>query len=71
MKKIGNLDGLEVRNGRLINNAPDGMTGIQKATMMKKARMVEEKTMIMENAMYRAEMRADMMESMRGKSCMD
>ena len=71
MNKKGNLDGLEVRNGRLINNAPDGMTGIQKLAMMKKARYVEEKTMIMENAMYRAEMRADMMEGMKGKSCMD
>lgn len=70
MNKRGNLDGLEVRNGRLINNAPDGMTGIQKIAMMKKARYVEEKTMIMENAMYRAEMRADMMENMKGKSCM-
>jgi hypothetical protein len=71
MNKKGILDGLEVRNGRLINNAPDGMTGIQKLAMMKKARYVEEKTMIMENAMYRAEMRADMMEDMKGKSCMD
>ena len=70
MNKRGNLDGLEVRNGRLINNAPDGMTGIQKIAMMKKARRVEEKTMIMENAMYRAEMRADMMDNMKGKSCM-
>ena len=70
MNKRGNLEGLEVRNGRLINNAPDGMTGIQKLAMMKKARYVEEKTMIMENAMYRAEMRADMMENMKGKSCM-
>lgn len=70
MNKRGDLDGLEVRNGRLINNAPDGMTGIQKIAMMKKARYVEEKTMIMENAMYRAEMRADMMENMKGKSCM-
>lgn len=70
MNKKGNLDGLEIRNGRLINNAPDGMTGIQKIAMMKKARYVEEKTMIMENAMYRAEMRADMMEDMKGKSCM-
>lgn len=70
MNKRGDLDGLEVRNGRLINNAPDGMTGIQKIAMMKKARYVEEKTMIMENAMYRAEMRADMMEDMKGKSCM-
>ena len=71
MNKKGILDGLEVRNGRLINNAPDGMTGIQKLAMVKKARYVEEKTMIMENAMYRAEMRADMMENMKGKSCMD
>jgi hypothetical protein len=71
MNKRGNLDGLEVRNGRLINNAPDGMTGIQKLAMMKKARYVEEKTMIMENAMYRAEMRSEMMEPMKGKSCRD
>jgi hypothetical protein len=48
MNKKGILDGLEVRNGRLINNAPDGMTGIQKLAMVKKARRIEEKTMIME-----------------------
>ena len=74
MNKKGNLDGLEVRNGRLINNAPDGMTGIQKIAIARKAMRIEEKTMIMENAIYRADMRSEMMERMgevKGKSCMD
>ncbi len=37
--------GLEVKNGRLINNRPDGMTGIAEAAMakkeMKRARKIE------------------------------
>jgi hypothetical protein len=75
----GHMDysGLAVVNGKLVNNRPDFMdrTGIQVLAEARKARKMEEKTMAMENAMYRAEMRADMGEMMmpmkRGKKCCD
>lgn len=60
MKKITVDNGLSVRNGRLINNRPDGVTGIQRLAELKKARKREEKVSMMEEAMYRAELRADM-----------
>ena len=59
-------NGLAKRSGRPIS---DGQTGIQAAVQMKKMRKREEKTSMMEDAMYRAEMRADMNEYMMGKSC--
>jgi hypothetical protein len=61
--------GLTVKNGRLVNDRPDGMTGIQHAADMRKMLKREEKISMMETAMYRAEMRADMGEYMMGKSC--
>lgn len=65
MKKIilspGN--GLTVKNGRLINDGfSDGMTGIQAAANARKLMKREQKVSMMEEAMYRAEMRADMNE---------
>jgi hypothetical protein len=64
MKKYANMTGLEMRAGRLINNAPDGMTGIQQAANARKMMKREEKMSMMTEAMYRAEMRADMSEMM-------
>lgn len=55
---------LTVRNGRLINNRPNDITGIQQAAQIKKELKKQEKIAIMEEAMYRAEMRADLMESL-------
>jgi len=31
------MNGLDVKNGRLINNRPNGISGIQEAAMIKKA----------------------------------
>ncbi len=31
------MDGLTIKNGRLINNRPNGMTGIEEAAKMRKA----------------------------------
>jgi hypothetical protein len=56
---------LTVRNGRLINNRPNSISGIQKACQIKKELKKQEKIAVMEEAMYRAEMRADLMESMK------
>jgi hypothetical protein len=59
---------LTVRNGRLINNRPNDITGIQKAAQVKKEMKKQEKIAMMEEAIYRAEMRSDLMESyMEGK----
>jgi hypothetical protein len=57
--------GLTIKDGRLQNNRPDGVTGIQHAADMRKMMRREEKISMMEEANYRAEMRADMMEKMR------
>jgi hypothetical protein len=59
--------GLTVKNGRLQNNLPDGVTGIQHAADMRKMRRREEKISMMEEATFRAEMRSDMMEKMKEK----
>jgi len=54
------VDGLYVKNGRLINGRPNSMTGIQKAANMK--RMIDEdrKIKIVADGMERAEMRKNL-----------
>jgi len=54
--------GLTVKNGRLINNLPDGTMGIQAAADARKARKREEKI----GMMVEADVRASMRESMLG-----
>jgi hypothetical protein len=61
MKKMSIKDGLEVRNGRLINNRPDGMTGIQKLCETKKMLKREQKIEMMVEADVRASMRERML----------
>lgn len=48
----------------MVNVDLGSMTGIQRAVEMKKARKREEKISMMEESMYRAEVRADMREMM-------
>ena len=50
------VDGLYVKDGRLINDRPDGMTGIAKAAMMKKALKKQEKAQMIEEGIMRAKM---------------
>ncbi|MDA0775779.1 MAG: hypothetical protein O2846_05360 [Proteobacteria bacterium] len=50
------VDGLYVKDGRLINDRPDGMTGIAKAAMMKKALERQEKAQMIEEGIMRAKM---------------
>lgn len=59
---------LTVKDGRLINNRPNGVTGIQQAAQIKKDLKREQKIQMMEEAMYRAEMRVDIMESMMDRN---
>lgn len=54
--------GLTVKNGRLINNAPDGVMGIQAAADARKMRKREEKIEMMASAYERAEMRSELRE---------
>lgn len=56
---------LTVRNGRLINNRPNDITGIQQAAQIKKQMKREEKIAMMEEAMFRAEMKADLAEAIK------
>jgi len=56
---------LTVRNGRLINNRPNDVTGIQQAAQIKKEMKKQEKISMMEEAIFRAEMRADLVEYMK------
>jgi hypothetical protein len=61
MKNMSIKSGLEIRNGRLINNRPDGMTGIQLLCQAKKMRKREEKIEMMVEADVRASMRERML----------
>jgi hypothetical protein len=64
MKKIILSNGLDVHGGRLINNRPDGRTGIQMVSEARQMRKREEKISVMEEAMYRAELKAEMRSEM-------
>ncbi len=44
------MNSLEVRNGRLINNRPDSVTGIQQAVAIKKELKKAQKTEMYANA---------------------
>lgn len=61
MKKMSISNGLDVRNGRLVNNRPDGMTGIQQMCETKKAMKREQKISMMVEADVRASMREKML----------
>jgi|688.fasta_scaffold240850_2 hypothetical protein len=61
MKKY---NGLTVEGGRLINRRPNGMTGIQQAAQIKKEMKRQDKIQMMSEAMYQAEIRADLTEKL-------
>lgn len=56
---------LTVKNGRLINNRPNSITGIQQAAQIKKEIKRQEKISLMEEAILRAKMKEDIMEALR------
>jgi hypothetical protein len=62
----GSKPGLTIKDGMLINNRPDGMTGIQQAAMLRKASRRAEKTSMMADATYLGYTRAESMEGMNG-----
>jgi len=54
--------GLNVSDGMLINNRPDGQTGIQQAAQVKKAMYNAEKISRMSEAVFLGNIRSEMME---------
>jgi hypothetical protein len=54
--------GLTVNKGMLINNRPDGQTGIQQAAQAKKAVYNAEKIQRMSEAVFLGNIRSEMME---------
>ena len=59
--RLDKMSGLTMKDGRLINDRPCGVTGIQQAADLKKARKREEKIEMMVEADVRASMREKMM----------
>ena len=54
--------GLTVNGGMLINNRPDGQTGIQQAAIAKKIVKRENKVQMMAEAVFLGNIRSEMME---------
>lgn len=54
------FNGLTVRNGRLINERPDGQTGIAQAAQIRKSMKVAEKVSIVARGTAMGEMMSDM-----------
>lgn len=59
-KMSNNVGGLYVKQGRLMNERPDGMTGIQQAALIRKMKCDAEKAEIIANGISLAEMRENM-----------
>ena len=53
------MEGLRIQNGRLINDRPDSITGLQRMALMKKAIKRQEKISMMVDAMRRKDMLGD------------
>jgi len=53
------MEGLRIQNGRLINDRPDSITGLQRMARMKKAIKRQEKISMMVDAMRRKDMLDD------------
>jgi hypothetical protein len=59
-KNVGSFSGLTVKDGMLINNRPDGQTGIAQAAQVKKAMKRAEKISIVARGTAMGEMMSDM-----------
>jgi hypothetical protein len=58
--KFKSMGGLQVKNGRLINDRPVGQTGIAQAAMIKQALKREKKVSMIADGIMRAEIREQM-----------
>jgi ABC-type uncharacterized transport system ATPase component len=61
-KSSGSFNGLTVKDGMLINNRPDGQTGIAQAAQIKKAMYRAEKISIVARGTAMGEMMSEMEE---------
>ena len=61
-QQSGSNFGLTVNGGMLINNRPDGQTGIQQAAQAKKVVKKAEKVQMMAEAVFLGNIRSEMME---------
>lgn len=61
-KNSGSFNGLTVKDGMLINNRPDGQTGIAQAAQIKKAMYRAEKISIVARGTAMGEMMSEMEE---------
>jgi ABC-type sugar transport system ATPase subunit len=64
---MSNLKDLIVKRGRLINNAPDGISGIQRAVEMKREIRRESKIQMMAEAVSRGDMMSNAKRYIFGK----
>jgi hypothetical protein len=55
MKQYSDMNGLVVRGGRLMNERPNGMTGIQEASMNRKAMRDAHKAEVISQGIMKAE----------------
>jgi hypothetical protein len=62
-KESGSFSGLTMRNGRLVNNRPDGQTGLAQAAEIRKAMKVAEKVSIVAKGTAMGEMMSEGMEN--------
>jgi ABC-type sugar transport system ATPase subunit len=58
-QRNGSAPGLTVKDGMLLNNRPDSITGIQEAAMTRKSMKMMEKTSIYADAMVQAKVRTE------------
>jgi|TARA_B100001939_G_C16592570_1_gene467517 hypothetical protein len=56
MAKDNFVEGLYVKDGRLINDRPDGMMGIEKAAKLRKMVKKQEKVQMISDGILRAKM---------------
>jgi hypothetical protein len=59
-KSSGSFDGLTMKGGRLVNNRPDGQTGIAQAADIRKSMKRAEKIMVVAKGTAMGEMMSDM-----------
>lgn len=59
-KNVGAFEGLTIKDGMLINNRPDGQTGIAQASQVKKAIKTAEKISIVARGTAMGEMMSEM-----------
>jgi len=62
-KESGSFSGLTMRNGRLVNNRPDGQTGLAQAAEIRKAMKVAEKVSIVAKGTAIGDMMSEGMEN--------